>query len=117
MTYRDKVKQWKDFAANHKIPQNYSGFPTLLFIPLGKEPSPLMFWSLGKIALLLGINYAVMWGVLMHLMSWRQTEIPVLYQVISSLLAGLIFGTFMAVLYKRHYKKHRLGSWKAFYHI
>lgn len=113
-TYEEKVKQWNKFVQEHKIPQNYAGFPTVLFMKFGKDPSPLIFWSLGRITLLLGINYALMWGILMHLMSWRRTEIPVLYQIVSALLAGLFFGLFMALLYKRHFRKHHLISWNAF---
>lgn len=114
ISYKDKMTAWNEFAQTKNIPVNYRGVPTLLFMRIGKEAAPLIFSSFWKIAGFLGLNYALMWGVFMYIMMWRRTEIPIVYQVVSTLCAGLFFGIFMALMYRRHKKKHDLRSWSGF---
>lgn len=113
-SYQEKMKAWNEFAQSKRIPPNYRGVPTLLFMRIGKESAPLIFSGFWRIAGFLGLNYALMWGVFMYIMMWRRTEIPITYQVVSTLCAGLFFGVFMALMYRRHKRKHDLRTWEDF---
>ncbi len=114
MTYPEKVAAWNDFIKARGISKGYSQFPNILYIRLGREPAPLMFWQAWQVTVLLGINYAVGWGILMHYFAWNKADMPIEAQLLTTAIAGLCFGGLMTLLIKRQKKKNELVSWEQF---
>ena len=78
---------------------------------IGFEPRPLHYESFAKVAVSLGIYFAVTWGFFMSFVFWQDRGMPAPMQAFNAALAGLLFGLGMAVWYRRIRRKSRLSSW------
>ena len=89
-----------------------NGMPPYLLVArrLGFEPRPPYYASFAKITLSFGVYFAVVWGLAMSLVFWRD-YMPVPLQLISSAVAGLLFGIIMATWYRHVRRKRSLSSW------
>jgi preprotein translocase subunit SecG len=43
--------------------------------------------------------------------SWKNDDMPIQIAIFTSVLAGVFFGLFMALYYKRSAKKNNLSDW------
>ena len=78
---------------------------------IGFEPRPPYYQSFTKVVVFFGIYFAVLWGLTMNLVIWRDQAIPFPVQLISSALAGVLFGFGMALWYRYVRRKSGLSSW------
>ena len=90
-----------------------NGMPPYLRIgrKIGFEPRPLYYESFIKVVVFFSIYSAVLWGLAMNLVIWRDQAIPFAVQLISSALAGVLFGFGMALWYRYVRRKSGLSSW------
>lgn len=79
---------------------------------MGINASPPILASVASNVVLMGIFFALGWGVLMWLMVWRNTNLPVAVGVISALLAGVLFGVLMAVVMRVMRLRRGLPLWR-----
>lgn len=80
---------------------------------LGFQPKPPHYRSFLSNLLGMGIFFALFWGVTMYFSTWRADEKSVAECFILALVAGMVFGGFMAVYYHRSAKRHSLTRWEA----
>ena len=73
-----------------------------------RPPHYAEFWSN---VLSMGVYFAAVWGLLMWALLWRQSATPLAVGVSASILAGVLFGLWMAVYYRRAKRKHNLSDW------
>lgn len=86
--------------------------PALIILwKLGVKAKPPHYNSFLKNALSTGLWFAAAWGVLMWLVQWRSIGLSVSGAIVSSLVAGVIFGVAMAAYYKSSARKHQLSDW------
>jgi hypothetical protein len=78
---------------------------------LGVDAPPPHFASFGANALVAGIFFGSCWGMSMWLFLWRQQAAPITVSLLSSVLAGLLFGIAMATYYAYGRRKYNLPSW------
>ena len=77
---------------------------------MGVNIRPPHFSSFLFNTLFTGGFYAVNWGVLMWLITWRHNRTPAEAAIVAT-LAGLCFGLMMAAYYTYSRRKHKLPSW------
>jgi hypothetical protein len=78
---------------------------------LGFELRPHFYESFAKVVIVYGVNFAVSWGFLMHIMIWRGQARPVLVQIITSVLTGMFYGFGMAFWMRRMRTQKGLSAW------
>ncbi|WP_374074171.1 DUF6404 family protein [Bdellovibrio bacteriovorus] len=114
LTHEQKITIFKAYAQEKKIPRAFTSIPTVMFISLGQQMPPIIFCKPWQIALSLGVNFAVGWGLAMHFMSWQRKNMPISLQVSAAVMAGALFGFSMAIYYKTQKKKYGLTTWEEF---
>lgn len=100
MTYQDKVATWNEFVKANKMQRGYAQFPNLMYVKFSHEPASLLFWYFWRITVLLGINYEVGWGIVMHFLSWKEMNTSLSIQIGAAIFAGVLFGVIMAWMMK-----------------
>ena len=113
MKYEDKIKHFKNHLVdngqkkNSRAPLNH-----WLLRKFGKEPIPPLFRPFRVNFIDLGANFGVTWGILMHFMVWRTQESHTPFSgIITSVIAGLLFGFFMASYYRKINTDLGLPEW------
>lgn len=115
MDYKAKLEEWFKFARAKRIGWSYRRPPIDFFLQkLGCRIPPIVFWSFGAAASVLGINFGIIWGVLMYLMVWKKEQAPISEVFAFSIFTGAMFGLLMAWLYSRLRQKNNLPSWDQF---
>ena len=79
---------------------------------MGINAPPPILASVASNALLMGVWFALGWGVLMWLLVWRNTNLPFAIAVFSALLAGALFGLLMAVVMRVMRLRRGLPLWR-----
>ncbi|MEI8379172.1 MAG: DUF6404 family protein [Planctomycetota bacterium] len=77
------------------------------------QAPPPHFASFSAITIFAGALFAFTWGVLMWLLVWRNAGLSATAVVCASLLAGVLFGAFLAAYYAYGRRKHGLPDWNS----
>jgi hypothetical protein len=91
----------------------YTSAPPLyrLLWRLGFDIPPPPFASFASNALMMGITFAVVWGLLMWFVLWRG-EFSTIAAIVTSVVAGVCFGLAMAAYYRWRVSKLGLPRWE-----
>lgn len=108
----------KKLAAAHQELKD-KGISKLNFNPIGLKVlrlagikiKPLFYYSFKSIFFVTGTYFGLIWGIAMYLLQWKAQEIPLLLAMPVALLAGSLFGFWMAFYYTRKAKKINLSDW------
>ena len=79
---------------------------------LGVPLPPPLFLGFVPLLVLCGSFFAVFWGLVMYLVSWRAQGTPLPTMLLSVLLAGGLFGLVMAMVFRRHARRLQLPAWR-----
>jgi hypothetical protein len=79
---------------------------------LGFELPPPYYQPFASVAVVFGLYFGTIWGILMSVVMWRPQAMPVALQIITATLAGFSFGLAMALWYRHVHKKHGLSQWQ-----
>lgn len=79
---------------------------------LGLRPRPPHYMSFRRAVLVLGPTFGVMWGALMWFLQWQDAEVAAPVALLSSLLAGVLFGLLMAGYYRWAGSRVGLSKWE-----
>ena len=113
MSYQDKLEAAQKELNETKIwKSNYNPPIFVLLRKLGLNIRPLHYNTFVGNFLFASIWFGVVWGLLMWFTTWQPQNMPIQIALISSLSAGLLFGFFMAIYYKRSAKKNNLSNWQ-----
>lgn len=91
-------------------PSNFQPPAIRLLWRMGVNARPPHFSSFLFNTLFTGGFYAVVWGLLMWLVSWHDIRTPAEAATIAA-ITGLVFGMSMAGYYAYGRRKHKLPSW------
>lgn len=78
---------------------------------LGLNPRPPHYMGFKRAVFVTGPAFGVAWGLLMWFIQWRAADLPWQAAVLSSVLAGALFGLLMAGYYRWAGKRAGLSSW------
>lgn len=78
---------------------------------LGFKPRPPHYDSTTKIIVGFALWFGPIWGIMMWLAGWRDSGMSIGMAAISALVAGALFGAFMAIYYAHGRRKYCLSSW------
>ena len=113
MNHQEKVDHLLNDLTQRGIGK-YTAAPPLyrLLWRLGIEVPPPHFASFSSLALFMGIFFAVFWGLFMWLFVWREDNVPIAVGIVSSVIAGVLFGLAMAAYYRWRAQKLALPRWE-----
>jgi hypothetical protein len=78
---------------------------------LGIRMPPPLFLGFWSNALLLGVIFGALWGMVMWLLIWSAQGMPVAWALSGALLAAVLFGVTMAAVMRYFARRHALPSW------
>lgn len=103
------VKELKDSA----IWRSNAMPPLLLALwRFGVKARPPHYNSFIKNAGVLGLWFAIVWGLLMWVIEWGSSGYPVTVAIVIAIMAGILFGVLMGVYYKWSARRNRLSKWE-----
>jgi len=112
MTYQHKLEAAQKELSETKIwKSNYNPTIFILLRKLGLKIRPLHYNTFVVNFLSAAVWFSVVWGLVMWFTTWQSKNMPIQIALIISLSAGVLFGLFMAIYYKRSAKKNNLSSW------
>ncbi|MGK3125854.1 DUF6404 family protein [Candidatus Pantoea formicae] len=91
----------------NRIPLTYR-----LLWSAGIKVPPALFASFGSNVCVLGAYFAVFYGCIMWLITWRPQGMSPLTSAVTSLLAGLFYGICMAAVFRKRRKAMDLPVWE-----
>lgn len=77
----------------------------------GMEARPPHYSKPLNIFVLNGVYFALVWGVLMWFLFWSHDQMSAAVAIITSIVAGALFGGFMNLYYRISARKHNLTPW------
>ena len=92
---------------------NYAPPMMRLIWKLGISMPPPPFAPFWQNTLLFGGYFTLAWGVLMWLMSWRDSGYSLTFAVINALCAGMLFGVLMAAFHYWRRRANHLPDWES----
>lgn len=78
---------------------------------IGLRPRPPHYMSFARAALLAGPAFGILWGLLMWVLAWSNSGMPIGFALLASLLAGGLFGLAMAAYYRWAAGEAGLSRW------
>ncbi|MEJ6390388.1 DUF6404 family protein [Gymnodinialimonas ulvae] len=78
---------------------------------IGLRPRPPHYMGFLRAALLSGPAFGLIWGLLMWVVAWQGSGMPMGFAVLASLLAGVLFGLAMAGYYRWAASEAGLSRW------
>lgn len=79
---------------------------------IGIDIPPPHFAGFLTNAILTGLPFSVVWGMLMWVVMWKAQGMPYLFATIGAILTGIIYGCAMAGYYAWGKHKYQLPTWK-----
>lgn len=79
---------------------------------LGLKPRPPHYMSFTRAIVVLGPAFGLLWGTVMWLLQWRDSEVATPVVLLASLLAGALFGLAMAGYYRWAGSQAGLTKWE-----
>jgi hypothetical protein len=119
MTHKDKVQALYRHMQVLEVSE-WTAAPPLwrLLWRVGYELPPPMFNAFMHNALLLGVVFGIGWGLLMAVAQTVLMPLPLMGSLATwagaAIMAGVLFGLFMASYFHWLARKHRLGSWDSY---
>ena len=80
---------------------------------LGLDAPPPHFASFASCAIVSGVFFAVIWGLLMWLMAWQSQGVSLPLGIGMAAFVGLLFGVAMAGYYSVGRRKYKLPEWNS----
>lgn len=80
---------------------------------IGLKPRPPFYTPFLKNVIGYAIWFGPVWGAAMWLLIWRAQGMPAIMALVTALMAGGLFGFFMAVYHSRTRRKRGLSDWDA----
>lgn len=80
---------------------------------LGLKNKPPLFASFFSNAILLGVQWGVMYGIFMWFLLWKSQGVPIEKAVGLSALGGLLFGLSMAGVFYFQARKKQFPRWES----
>ena len=112
MSYPPKVNAaLTRLAETDMSPRTYSPPLHRLLWRVGVSIPPPHFASFGANFSFLALGFGSCWGLIMWFLFWSKNGTSVLAVITFSALAGGAFGAFMALMYNRAARKHKLPTW------
>jgi hypothetical protein len=113
MTHREKIDHLIEELRKRRVNPYAVAPPAFrLLWAIGLKVPPPFFLGFFSLAFSMGILFAVSWGILMWLFLWRRAQnVPTEVFIITSIIAGVVFGISMAFYYRWKAKKLNLPSW------
>lgn len=112
MIFEEKLELAREELENTGIWKSNYNTPLLrLSHKLGLKLKPPHYANFISNLLILGLYFAIIWGILMWLFFWRNANMTLIAAIIASVVAGSLFGLIMAFYYRYGVKKHKLSKW------
>jgi Family of unknown function (DUF6404) len=77
----------------------------------GVKVPPPHFAGFARNFLLNGVWFCVAWGLIMWFSTWSRSGVSGLHALVSSVIAGAVFGLAMAFYYRHGARKYQLLQW------
>jgi hypothetical protein len=116
MNFDDKVSYLIEDLRKQGVSPYESAPPVFrLFLAIGVQVPPPMFWGFLPILLVAAVFFGLFWGTFMWLWwhGWPPTA-PTVFEIVMDVLAGLLFGLAMASYYRAKMRKLRLPTWSQY---
>jgi hypothetical protein len=111
--YEQKISKWLEYANTKGISSAVARPPIDRMIStLGLQAPPMLFWKFPSVAIVMGVQFGVLWGIFMYLTVWM--ERPVFTTAVASVAVGISFGLCMATLQTWQKRKWKLPPWDTF---
>ena len=108
---REKAIAILEKSGIHK--SNYLPPVTALLWKWGVKVPPPHFASFASTATVTGLYFGLVWGAIMWLGVWSSWGMGIRAALFNAVLAGVMFGVFMAAYYAYGRKKHQFPSWQS----
>ncbi|WP_321449855.1 DUF6404 family protein [uncultured Cohaesibacter sp.] len=77
----------------------------------GVRIKPPHYNSIGMNIVTTGAPFAILWGAIMWFILWQSQKLTPVMAIGAALVAGTIFGLFMALYYRWSFKQNALTKW------
>jgi hypothetical protein len=112
MSFQNKLEAaQKELNEANIWKSNYNPPIVVLLRKLGFNIRPFHYCSFKSNFITASLWFGIIWGIIMWFTSWKNDHMPIQIAIFTSLLAGVVFGLFMALYYKRSAKKNNLSNW------
>lgn len=101
----DELRTTEMWTSNHSPPA------LRVLKALGFKARPPHYANLWIVFCSSAVWFAVVWGLIMWFVTWRAAGFTGLDAAGASAFAGVLFGAFMSVYYRRGRKKYGLTRW------
>lgn len=113
LSFEQKTQAMRRQLAERKIAPGIAAPPFWrLLWKLGIALPPPLFLGFVPLTLLCGGFFAVLWGLVMYLASWRAQGTPLPTMLLGMLAAGALFGLVMATVFRSHARRLQLPAWR-----
>ncbi|WP_019027757.1 DUF6404 family protein [Colwellia piezophila] len=113
MSFPDKLEAAQKELSETKIwKSNHNPPISVLLRKLGFKIRPFHYCSFMFNFLTSSLWFGGAWGLIMWFTTWQPNDMPIQIALLTSLFAGLLFGLFMALYFKRSAKKNNLSDWQ-----
>ena len=113
MSFQDKLEvAQKELNEADIWKSNHNPPISVLLRKLGFNIRPFHYCSFKSNFLTASVWFGGVWGLFMWFTSWQSNGMTIQAALISSFFAGIFFGLFMALYYKRSAKKNNLSDWQ-----
>ena len=115
MTHQDKLKEMYRHMSILGVSKSTAAPPAWrLLWRLGIEVPPPLFIPFFPGALAMGSYFAVFWGLIMWAFFWFRQGMSFVAMAAATLVAGALFGLFMAAYFRHVSRKHKLPAWSEY---
>ena len=112
MSFQNKLEAaQKELNEANIWKSNHTPQIVVLLRKLGFNIRPFHYCSFKSNFITASLWFGIIWGIIMWFTSWKNDHMPIQIAIFTSLLAGVVFGLFMALYYKRSAKKNNLSNW------
>lgn len=77
----------------------------------GVQVPPPLFCPFAPTALVLGVAFGLLWGLLMGAILWSRQDTPIALMAVGALFAGALFGLAMTSYFRYLARRHGLPPW------
>lgn len=112
MSFQNKLESAQQELNETNIWKSNHNPPIVILLrKLGFNIRPFHYCSFKSNFIAASLWFNVIWGLIMWFTSWKNDDMPIQIAIFTSVLAGVFFGLFMALYYKRSAKKNNLSDW------
>jgi hypothetical protein len=112
MSFMDKLEAAQKELSETNIWKSNHNPPILVLLrKLGFNIRPFHYCSFMYNFLTFSVWFGGAWGLIMWFTTWQSDDMPIQIALLTSLFAGLLFGSLMALYFKRSAKENKLSDW------